>query len=198
MFGPFALAPHETRELGAVRVQNGGRLLVRAHRSDGEPLSRFLAELSDGHGHEQCVETNAMVAPGQSVAPGEYGLVVNCDNAARVLQPVVIRAGETTAVDLELEPAARRAILFPATFPAGWSSVRKVDVEIRRRTGESVLDCDFAPADERQMGLNLVLAVGSYVLRLTTDKGSRYEGEFAVTELLTEGPTIEVEVHALQ
>jgi RNA polymerase sigma-70 factor (ECF subfamily) len=191
--GPFALAPREVRDLGIVRLGASGRLLVHKVVRDGGTASEFDAHLEDDSGLNTYLTSEAEREPGQGIAPGQYRLHAWGEGFMSCTAPVVIRSGETTRVELSLEPAERRAVRYPVPPPPGWSSVKQAKVEIWRG-GALVHDDELEPAIEPQQTRHLALGLGEYVVRLAADGGPRYEGTFVVKELLRKGPRIDVAV----
>jgi len=191
--GPFALAPREVRDLGIVRLGASGRLLVHKVVRDGGTASEFDAHLVDDSGLNTYLTSEAEREPGQGIAPGQYRLHAWGEGFMSCAAPVVIKSGETTRVELSLEPAERRAVRYPVPPPPGWSTVKQAKVEIWRG-GELVHDDELEPAIEPQQTRHLALGLGEYVVRLVADGGPRYEGTFVVKELLRKGPRIDVAV----
>ncbi|HEU4420130.1 MAG TPA: carboxypeptidase regulatory-like domain-containing protein, partial [Planctomycetota bacterium] len=191
--GPFLLGPREVRDVGMVRLGGSGRLLVHKVVRDGGTVSEFHAHLEDDSGTNTYLTAEADREPGQGIAPGQYRLHAWGDGFMSCEVPVAIKSGETTRVELSLEPAARRAVRYPVPSPPGWNAVKRATVEIWRG-GELVDSSELEPAIEAQQTRYLALGLGEYVVRLVAEGGPRCEGTFVIKELVRKGPRIDVAV----
>ena len=97
-------------------------------RDDGT-VSEFNAHLEDDSGTNTYLTAEAEREPGQGIAPGQYRLHAWGDGFMSCTAPVVIRSGETTRVELSLEPGERRPVRYPVPPPPGWSAVKEATVE---------------------------------------------------------------------
>jgi hypothetical protein len=191
--GPFPLGPREVRDVGTVQLGGSGRLLVHKVVRDGGVVSDFHAHLEQDSGTHTYLSAECEREPGQGIAPGQYRLHAWGDGFMSCTAPVVIRSGETTRVELSLEPAERRAVRYPVPPPPGWSALKRVTVEIWRG-GERVHDDELEPAIEPQQTRYLALGIGEYVVRFAAEGRLRYEGTFVIAKLVPKGPTIDVAV----
>jgi hypothetical protein len=175
------LAPDEVWDLGTVRFQRGGSLVVNLVAPGAEPLAEPWVSVYDRHGL-WC--GNVEVAGGQGrigpFAPGDYVLQIRGKNFAALQQPFAIRVDVETRIDVPLQAGVAVELRFP--LPAG-APADGTPVEVRTRDGTVVLRVSAWPR-EGDPELRTVLRPGTYEVQAT---GPRFAGA-GTFEVVAPGP----------
>jgi RNA polymerase sigma-70 factor (ECF subfamily) len=181
----FELRPGEERDLGVLTLPPAGWLEVRADTTGivlRDVAPRCEVHAANGRG----VTNEALPAGGLRLvlAAGRYQVnVFGTDGFVTEYRQVDVTAGRTNELVLVLRPGVRRQLVFPVPEPPGWQEVRRFRVEIESRDGTVRVADDFEARDWPFSWLPS-LAPGSYVMRVTPDRGKAIAGSFVVEDLL--------------
>jgi hypothetical protein len=177
-----ALRPGEIWDVGTLRFQRGGTLVVTGA---SESMSLKVVEL-DGYSAAH-IATGRATLRSERIPPGNYLLLVRGDGIAAHAMPVSIRDGEETTVEVSAKKGVRQQIVFaagPGTKLEDWIQYR-VDREgqIVARLGS---DSD---RNAVELGTTLWLAPGAYTL-CTENREPPGTATFTVGD--AEGPVVRV------
>ena len=108
--------PQYHKDLGAIRMERGGTLLVEVRRADG-PLPEILngfagsgAGDAPGEGFGESLQRDGSLFRSKPLAPGKYSLVFLGGDVARARTPVEVVDGKETRVDVLLRSGHARTI----------------------------------------------------------------------------------------
>ncbi len=174
---------HSDVDLGDIVLSRTGTLVLELTRSDGVPLEDLDVYLSRGGREQRLLPAENGIAR-RALVPGAYTAKIYPENAAWTSFAIDIRPGEETRIERVLQPGARRMLRFPYPAPPGWDAVGVVDC-VLRDAGQRVLYRERFELSEEESPLRYApgLAVGSYVMELTTETGRLYRGHFVVRDL---------------
>jgi hypothetical protein len=182
-------ANHET-DLGELLLEPPGFVRVRAVAEDGRPVDAPWAELvAEGRTVSQ-VRFDGPIGSSKPLAPGTYVLRLRTSRWSAPEQQVEVLPGETTDVEVVLQPATSRLLVLtlPASDPA-----TSVHVLVRDTLGATVEDYGGTDREGERFRLSLAgLVPGTYSVEARTDSGLVAAGSFAVHDLARTDEPIEL------
>jgi RNA polymerase sigma-70 factor (ECF subfamily) len=196
------LAANETRELGSIRLAQGGAFRVAVQRANGEAIVGIDATcFGRESGREMRLVADAGEVRSGDVAPGEYLLAFHASGFATALTSVVVQPDETAklVVTLEPAPASVHSIHLEAPLPPplkqrvleDWSGLC---MRIEDEGGRTV---DFRRSNLDEQGTfrwTLALPTGSYTLTMSAAEGLLASANFEVTSALRDSATIRLDL----
>ncbi len=197
--GEFEIGIGQRVDAGRVSLPAAGQLDLQVRRNDGEALRGTTVHFVRPGGRE--IPSPATPTPDGKVTralpAGDYRIAVLSNNAEWVSQRVRIDAARSTVVTLDLAPATRRLIRFPAVEPPGWEGVQRVEFWLRDAGGRTLHSSVYDPREEHPYRYAPALPAGAYRLELELDDGRRFRGEFAISDLSASRSPIVVDVEQL-
>ncbi len=181
----------EVRDVGELRLPPEGSLQVRVVFAPGSASRDASVFLFDSDGREH-------FAPPRDAAPqpwpaGRFTWKAMADDSLWQAGVVDVRAGETTSLDITLQPGVRRYLQFPVPRP-DWGNPTRVDYVLRATDGSEYDKGDFDPRAEMPFRYMPALSVGDWRLELVLDDGRRFAGTFALPSLVPSLESIRVAV----
>ncbi|MCA8964744.1 MAG: sigma-70 family RNA polymerase sigma factor [Planctomycetes bacterium] len=177
------LRPGEVRDLGALQLPAEGTLSLRVVLADGSEPRDPAVFLFDAEEQEH-------PAPPRDGRPhawpaGRYRWLVMQQDSRWQGGRCEVRAGQSTNLEIVLQPAVRRYLEFPMPVPA-WGAPERVDYVLYAPDGSAYDRGDFDPRTELPLRYMPPLWPGAWRLELTTNDGQRFAGSF---ELATMAPS---------
>jgi hypothetical protein len=162
--GERACAPGETWELGELRFERGGRLVVHPITAGELPKLTLRLERADGR-WLQNLQADGSVFQSGPVVTGTHLLTASGPGIATTRVPCEVRVGVETRLDLPLESG--HDVEFEVVTPAESTAVRVLDLVVRRNGDE--LWRGRIGAREGRHTLKLALATGAYEVEAMAD-----------------------------
>jgi RNA polymerase sigma-70 factor (ECF subfamily) len=167
-----ALGPDEVWDVGTLKLQRGGTILVNLLDASPRPRVCWVSILDDGGRYLENVRLEAGAGRAGPFAPGGYFVQISGEDVACELQPVEVRAGAELRVDVPVLSGVRAEFEFQ--LPEDVLPDEGVQVVILDASGVAVLR-STAWAAEGTPGMSLGLLPGSY--RVEASKGALRGGE---------------------
>jgi hypothetical protein len=147
--GPRRIEPGESWELGELRFERPGTLVLRLRRDDGAPVGRpgLHCRKLDSAAFDELVPDAAGVARSAPLAPGRYRLYVHGEGLVSDTRDVEIAAGRETLLELAIRAGVHVRLVFldppeaPPLFDAlhfrmlGEQGEVAAEVDLTRRPG---------------------------------------------------------------
>ena len=177
------LVPNTTKDLGAIRMERGGTLLVEVRRADGalpEILNGFAglgAGDTPGEGFGESLQRDGSLFRSKPLAPGKYSLVFLGGDVARARTPVEVVDGKETKVDVLLRSGHARTI---AVTRAGSAPVGVVAVRVTDDSGAFISEELAFAAGGSPVTCKVWLAPGRYRLAARDESGATGEAKLDV------------------
>jgi hypothetical protein len=176
--GSYALPSNHDVDLGRIVLERAGRLqiAIRHVASIDVEAMRVMVRTDDPEGMTFGSDWDASRVPETiPVAPGNYFVDLIGSAIADARSRVVVRAGETTRVELEPIPGAFCSYrIVPEPNAA---LIAKAHLEFVDAHGVVVHSMDSDGEGRTELRGGYGLATGDYILRVTTDDGRRGEGQ---------------------
>lgn len=190
--GPKELQSGETWDCGTLVLVPGGTLVVRTRES--ESAEGLVPDFSV---HQGTVRLwNEMTRSGDAwrsdaLPPGEFRLAVEGEGVAHWFVPFAIRSGETTTLEVALEPGAQRAVRVSA--PDGAGRLQPL-LSIASEGGAVVVERHLWLRQDGSYGLEIWLAPGSYRVEVREPGGLHAEGALIIGDLAEAIEPLELEL----
>jgi RNA polymerase sigma-70 factor (ECF subfamily) len=177
---PFALAAHETRDVGVIRMPAAGSIALTVRGPDGAPLHGADVDLEETFGWGETLLGGGKTEQGEArladVAPGSYRVRISGRDLPEVYQSVVVAAGRETMMEMTVPASVKvRLLLAPVTEPApirlafSWT-----------RDGESFQRYVNRFEAKAELQWSLRLLPGSYEITITSETGMQEANRFVV------------------
>jgi hypothetical protein len=175
----------EERDLGAVRLEAPGFLVVRLHnRLPWPSLAGQGAELVDSEGNpvERWGVLEGALPPRIALGPGRYVLRMTGLTAVSFDHPFEIQPELETPLDVEVRQGSHRSVLFEE--PERDPPAARVDAVVRDAQGRAVLTarCRRFP-DRRLWVLSGGFEPGTYLVESKSDTGLRATETIEIPDL---------------
>jgi hypothetical protein len=158
-----AVGPDEVWDVGTLRLQPGGSLLVNLLDSQLVPHRASLSVLDASGAYFDSADNNIEMLDGQAragpLAPGNYLVQVTGDGIACPCQPVEVRAGVELRVDVQVQKGVDVQLECP--LPEGVAGDQGVQVLVSDPSGR-VVKRGMAWAPEGPPRMSLCLLPGEY------------------------------------
>jgi hypothetical protein len=178
--GKRVLAPDEVWDVGTLRFQAGGSLLVYLTRADGKPPGEHCwIQVLDPQGeHVEQIDVQDGVGRAGPFASGSYLLQIHGTELACRQQQVEVQAGQELRVDLQAQSGLPAEI--ECSFSRTPDSNAGVQIAVTDAAGVRVLN-SVAWSQEGPPRLTLALSPGTY--RVNATQGALHgSGVLVVTE----------------
>jgi RNA polymerase sigma-70 factor (ECF subfamily) len=183
---PFEVGSGETRDLGDLRLDAPGTLVVtlarhEALRNDARRAGvTILSERGDDLGFAPFVEDRAL----ERLPAGTYRLLPTLigDGAAfyAPMTTVVVRPDEEARATVSVEPAPNIRLLFAP--PSGASAGDSLDLSIKSADGAVVWDLRVPAHGRTEFAVSPGLRPGRYAIAARTPTGLSFEGVVEIPE----------------
>jgi hypothetical protein len=189
VLGRFELKPDEVLDVGTLRLSARGFLEVTMRRSDGAVLSGPMSRVVDKDWVQISLGADTtedgVRFRTRALAPGRYFIYPYLANAGGPMREVEVRAGETTSLDMQLEPAARRVLRF--RVPPRAEPPKVLNVKIVDANGATFLESEgrFLDRDHAGLWTHFLFSsfpVGSYSFVAKSAEGFGACGSFEIAE----------------
>ncbi|MEM9380813.1 MAG: sigma-70 family RNA polymerase sigma factor [Planctomycetota bacterium] len=194
---PFDFVPGEPLDLGTLRSVPGGTLVVRLIGSDEYPPEGASMSLRhDAYRHGQRVELDRTLETRlEGIEPGAGTLHVWGKNFATTRPEYEVRAGEETAVDVELVPATR--IRYRVDLPSlpGATSFTVRFIDAADGSEASKIEREDIGAYGNPLEWSTMLPPGQYRMEATLGDGRTGAASLTVPPIGTEelpSPTVDL------
>jgi hypothetical protein len=188
--GPFALAPDETREVGTLVLEPPGRIRVRLASPPPPGSGTLTSSLYAGERFADNLAYDGAFGLSGALGRGSYVLRTRAWKWAAPDRTVEVVPGQTTEVELALEPAAYRWL--ELVLPDG-ASASAVEVTVRDSAGQVVAESRATELDASQRETLRRgrfrtaaggLLPGTYSVEARTSTGLAATGAFTVLDLV--------------
>ncbi len=176
---PINLSAGEERDLGVLRFEAAGRLIVRLAAPSGFDLSHAVLSVNDEAGRR--LQRGVVAGDRASFGPlptRRLRLCVRGEGIAARMIPFVVVAGTTTTLDVALSEARSVTIRFPEAVSAAVTGGLRVT--IANEVGESTFDGRLHRARDGTFSVRLSLPEGTYRVVGIADNGLRGETSLVI------------------
>ncbi|MCC7065361.1 MAG: sigma-70 family RNA polymerase sigma factor [Planctomycetes bacterium] len=190
-FPARAVQSHEVREVGALSLPREGLLQIRVARADGVVPRDANVYLFDAEGCEHFAPPRDGRFHEWPV--GHYRWRVLEADSLWASGEVDVRDGESSLLEVVLQPGVRRRIEFPTPTPA-WGEPKSIEYLLRSPDGHEYDRGTFDPREELPFRTMPAFCKGTWKLELATDQGARFVGSFEVESLAASREPIRIAV----
>lgn len=174
------LKVEETWDLGAIVLEAPGHLVVTLKRKPGAPEGAPRIRVSEGgRGGSDVLPVEGDTARSRALATGDYWVRVAGDGFLSQDLATVIRAGETTRMEITLEGGI--AVTIQLLDPAGPGAARSAQVRVLRGT-EVLLQPEAYRSGDSGLRCVAGLRPGTYTVEAQADNGRRASGTLVVAD----------------
>jgi hypothetical protein len=194
-----AIAANEVKDVGALQLVRGGMLHVDVHSASGAPPEKLEAEgratrFRDFMQDYMSLDCDDATVTSRPTAPGEYKIVLRASHGAPAIRTVTIRSGETTTLEVTLEPALAVTLKVPLSDDVRKrlaSTGKTLHARVADRDGNTVASHPLANQDGH-FEWTVELGVGSYTFEEVDGGDLLGTGKFEVAESNRSEATIEI------
>jgi len=192
MLGEKDLLPKKELDLGTIVLPRGGRLALRFQGMQPAPQGWLFVVIRNLAGEMVGSITPAKSMTSDLLVPGRHELLLNGNGLAMVGREFEIRDGETTTIEVPLEPGSAHPIEIREPRPGAWHHLDVVVTDAQGKRAWRWLELDRR-GDEK-MNLVAFLGVGIWQVEARTDTGLTGSTMVQVVDPLAKANPVVVEL----